>query len=69
MKKKDKKKTGGGRNANWRGRGNGRGGRGNRQPPKCYCCDGAHLLRDCPEWQQIRNQNRQNAEQSQQGNA
>ena len=70
-KKKDKKKpkADGGRGGNPRGRGHGRGGRGNRGPPKCYCCDGAHLLHACPVWQQFRNQMRPNAEQAQQGNA
>ena len=60
----------GGKRQTWRGRGNGRGGRGNRGPPKCFCCNGEHLLRDCPEWERFRNQNRQNAQPPpQQGNA
>ena len=47
-KKTEKKRTGN-RRTTWRGRGNGRGGRANRGPPKCFCCEGEHLLHDCPE--------------------
>ena len=58
---------GGRRNPGRRGRGRGRG-RGGRNPT-CFCCGGNHLMKDCQEWQTIRNHNRPQPQQSQpQGN-
>ena len=53
------------RGKNRRGRGRGRAERG---PPKCFCCGGEHLLRDCTEWKNIREQCNPNRQQGQ-GNA
>lgn len=55
----------GGRRGGRRGgqRGRGRGRMTTRGPPKCFCCGGEHLLRDCEEWTNIRNQSRSTAQQ------
>ena len=41
------------------------GGRGDRPAPKCFCCGGDHLMKNCPEWKEMREKMRT----SSQGNA
>ena len=48
------------------GRGGGRGG--DRQALKCFCCGEGHLLRNCPEWKNMREHMR-SSNGGQQGNA
>lgn len=60
-------KKGDGKKKNPKKRQKGRG-KEKRGPPKCFCCEGEHLLKDCPEWKEMRNRGRSDQPQ-QQGNA